>query len=65
MLLSPVEARNAISTKWNMPEYADFDREVYVYDDITDEDIWDYHIELEMGVVKMTQQIYEDKILKM
>ena len=37
-----------------MPEYATFDENKYSYDDITEEDIWEHHVEMEIGVIKLT-----------
>ena len=38
-----------------MPEYSILDKDLYAYDDITDEDIWEYHVEIEVGVIKLTE----------
>ena len=48
-----------------MPEYSTLDKDLYAYDDITDEDIWEYHVEMEVGVIKLTEKIYQEQILTM
>lgn len=48
-----------------MPEYATQDENLYNYEDITDEDIWTYHTVEEAGVIKITEKIYNEKILNM
>ena len=50
---------------FNMPEYESWDENQYNYDDITDEDIWQYHMAEEAGVVKITEKIYNEKLYGM
>ena len=58
-------ARNYIAKGFNMPEYKDPDHELYAYEDITDEDIWKYNVAEEIGVVRITEKIYNEQIFNM
>ena len=48
-----------------MPEYAEIDTDLYGYEDITDEDIWQYHVAENEGVIRLTEKIYNEQILNM
>ena len=58
MLALAVEGANRRATQFKMPEYATYDTEKYNYDIITDEDIWDYNVVQDIGVVNLTSAIY-------
>ena len=60
MLAMVVEGANRRATDFKMPEYATYDIEKYNYELITDEDIWDYNVVQDVGVVNLTTAIYMD-----
>lgn len=46
----------------NMPEYARFDPQVYTYDLISEEDIWEHGLVTDMGVINMTAEVYMERL---
>ena len=50
---------------FSMEEYRYVDEDLYPYEDITEEDIWEYHIAEDAGVIKLTEKLYNERILNM
>ena len=48
-----------------MPEYENPDENVYNYEELTDEDIWVHHVAEDAGVMRITEKIYNEKLLGM
>ena len=61
LLLSPVSTRRK-TTEFTMEEYASFDPVVYNYEEIVNEDIWDYKVVQKMGVIELTADLYTERV---
>ena len=57
--------RNKRGFSYNMPEYENPDENVYNYEELSDEDIWEHHVAEDAGVVRITEKIYNEKLLGM
>ena len=53
-----VKGANRKATQFQMPEYETYDTEKYNYELISEEDIWDYNVVQDIGVVNLTTTIY-------
>jgi hypothetical protein len=51
--------------KYHLPQYKVIDESKYDYEQITNEDIWVYHVEKSVGVKRLDSDMYEKHILNM
>lgn len=45
-----------------MPEFKTYDPNIFTYDLIADDDIWEYKIVEQMGVINMTSSMYMERV---
>jgi hypothetical protein len=55
-------ARITLANKFILPQFREINKERHPYEDITSEDIWQYKVADQMGVVNITPEIYQSQI---
>jgi len=56
--------KNAERAPYHLPQYQLIE-DRHDFDQVTDEDIWTYNVATDMGVIEITDEIYEEKLLNM